>query len=113
MRCSASAQSIKEVTGNFCASGKTNIFFIEGKTNNWSLLICLANLIRRFLIASYMFQKIIKFLILFCVTATFVKEICKYVKSLAFTPHLNIPSITTLKKKKITLRHGLQTLCMM
>lgn len=112
MRCSASAQSIKEVSGNVCASGKNNIFFTEGKTNNWTLLICLANLICRFLIASYMFQKIIKFLILFSLTATFVKETSKYVKGLAFTPHLNIPSITTSEKKKITLRHGLQMLCM-
>lgn len=47
-----------------------------------------------------MFQKIIKFLILFSLTATFVKETSKYVKGLAFTPHLNIPSITTSEKKK-------------
>lgn len=46
MRCSASAQRVKEVSGNVCASGKKKkqtifSFFIEGKINNWSWLICL------------------------------------------------------------------------
>lgn len=60
-----------------------------------------------------MFQKVIKCFILFLVTAVFAEEISKFVKTLAFTSHLNIPSTDTLKKKKKkTLRHRLEMLCM-
>lgn len=44
MRCSSSAQRVKEVSGNVCVSEKRKqtvfSFFIEGKMNNWSWLIC-------------------------------------------------------------------------
>lgn len=46
-----------------------------------------------------MFQKVIKCFILFLVTAVFAEELSKCVKSLAFPPHLNIPSTNTHTQK--------------
>lgn len=42
MSYSASTQRVKDVSGNVCASGKKTVFFffMEGKMNQWILLIC-------------------------------------------------------------------------